>query len=262
VITDSGIYAKAPPLKGNIPTTQILSKDFTTQGFQPDNFRPVPVAVDIKNQDFVWIQPGVIHEVIWDPNMCKKEQIHKRLWNKALTKKIKNNEEMHYLNEHLQKMTNPFVDAPITVQNISQLIQMNPQLAYRFLLKIHTQKEFSMYLDPLIQQKCTLESFECMHKLLQNMEMPKEFLTFYLTGCIDQIEKLREQPYGIQNRMARILSTFLRSLINSKTLNPIDMYIELQAFSIKFMNVAEAASLFKMLKGIESDNYSNNNTTK
>jgi len=55
--------------------------------------------------------------------------------------------------------------------------------------------------------------------------------------------------------MARILSTFLRSLIKSKTLNPIDMYIELQAFCIKFMDVQEAASLFKMLKGIDPENY-------
>ena len=87
------------------------------------------------------------------------------------------------------------------------------------------------------------------------MEMPKEFLTFYLTGCIDQIEKLKDAPYGIQTRMARILSTFLRSLIKSKTLNPIDMFIELQAFCIKFMDVQEAASLFKMLKGIDHEKY-------
>ena len=43
---------------------------------------------------------------------------------------------------------------------------MNPQLAYKFLLKIHTSKDFSKFLDPLISLKCTLESFECMHKLL------------------------------------------------------------------------------------------------
>ena len=91
------------------------------------------------------------------------------------------------------------------------------------------------------------------------MEMPKEFLTFYLTGCIDQIEKLKDAPYGIQTRMARILSTFLRSLIKSNTLNPTDMFIELQAFCIKFMGVQEAASLFKMLKGIDAENYKDDN---
>ena len=67
-------------------------------------------------------------------------------------------------------MKDPIKDAPITTENISQLIQMNPQLAYKFLLKIHTSKDFSKFLDPLISLKCTLESFECMHKLLQNME--------------------------------------------------------------------------------------------
>jgi hypothetical protein len=55
--------------------------------------------------------------------------------------------------------------------------------------------------------------------------------------------------------MARILSTFLRSLIKSKTLNPIDMFIELQAFCIRFMDVPEASSLFKMLRGIDPENY-------
>lgn len=82
-------------------------------------------------------------------------------------------------------MTDPIVESPITVDNISHLIQMNPKLAFIFLQKIHKQKEFSQYLDPLIHQKCTLESFGCMHKLLLHFDMPKEFLIFYLTECID-----------------------------------------------------------------------------
>ena len=39
-------------------------------------------------------------------------------------------------------MKEPITEAPITVDNISELIQMNPQLAYRFLLRIHTSKDF------------------------------------------------------------------------------------------------------------------------
>ena len=247
---------KPPPPTRHLSMDQILSPDITSQGFQPDFLRPVPSPLAIAKEDYMWLAPGPVHDLSWDPLMCKREIINQQLWDKALRDKIKNSEEFQFLEQHLQGMENPIRDAPITTANISELIQMNPQLAYKFLLRIHTEKEFSSYLDPLINQKCTLESFECMHKLLQNMDMPKEFLTFYLTGCIDQIEKLKDAPYGIQTRMARILSTFLRSLIKSKTLNPIDMYIELQAFCIRFMDVQEAASLFKMLKSIDPGNYS------
>ena len=64
----------------------------------------------------------MVHDVVWDPSMCQKQVIQKYLWDKALTQKIKNNEETQFLNEHLQSMKDPIKDAPITTENISQLI--------------------------------------------------------------------------------------------------------------------------------------------
>ena len=44
--------------------------------------------------------------------------------------------------------------------------------------------------------------------------------------------------------MVRLLSTFLKSLIKSKVINPLDVYIEFQSFCIKFIDIHEAKSLF------------------
>lgn len=97
----------------------------------------------------------------------------------------------------------------------------------------------------------SLNSLDVVNKVINNAELPKEFLTLYITNCISQCEE-KSRDKMAQTRLVRLVCVFIKSLIKQKIINPKEMYIELQAFCIEFSKIGEASNLFKMLKGLDS----------
>ena len=93
------------------------------------------------------------------------------------------------------------------------------------------------------------------HKLAVSVQLPKEFLHLYISHCIikceEQKNKSNQKDKNQLNRLVRLVSVFIKTLIKNRHIDPKDMFIELQAFCIEHSKINEATNLFKTLKSID-----------
>lgn len=235
-----------------IPAAKIDLAEVSIQGFQPDFIRPIPTPLAIADDEPMWLSPNIVSDLIWDYNMCASNNmtsVIKELCQKALKASLAP-EETKLLHDAFEKDPKLVFKSGITPQVLPQLVEQNPVVASTVLIKLLHSTQLHQYLEKLVDMRLTLASMEVVNKLANSADLPKEFLTLYITNCISHCEE-KNQDKMQQNRLVRLVCVFIKSLIKNKIINPREMIVELQAFCIEFSKIPEASALFKLLKGLD-----------
>ena len=136
----------------------------------------------------------------------------------------------------------------ITPENLHNLIEFNPSLAFNVLVILMKTDLSTEYLSEMVKSalNMSLNSLEVVNRLTSTIDLPTEFIHLYISNCISACEKMTNEFF--QKRSARILCVFLQSLVRKKKINVKEFCIEIESFCITFSKIKEATELYKICK--------------
>merc|ERR1712136_704065 len=132
------------------------------------------------------------------------------------------------------------------------LVEYNPMITVEILmiiLKNKNKEEIKRYLRQITNINVTLQSLEVVNRLVTQVELPSDFIPYYITRCTKTCEDLEDRLQ--QGRLVRLVCVFLRALINNSLFDIKSMLMEVQGFCVEFSRIKEAAGLFRLLKQID-----------
>jgi hypothetical protein len=91
----------------------------------------------------------------------------------------------------------------ITPQSLPQLVEQNPQVAGIILVKMLHSAHIHQYLEKLVNMDLSLATIEVVNRLANSADLPKEFLTLYITNSISHCEE--KNKVTERNEMCLIL---------------------------------------------------------
>ena len=134
---------------------------------------------------------------------------------------------------------------------LADLITHNHTVAQELLVCMTHTNQIQKYYEALHDMKLTSNSLEVFSKVSAAVELPQEYIQIYLNK--QMCECRNQQQKFVQQRMVRIVSLFLQSLIKAKIINfNTDMIMNIQQFCIDFSQVKDANNLMKI---IAAENY-------
>jgi hypothetical protein len=205
-------------------------------------------------------------EIIW-LNLTNKIEFKPIYYNEATVPKNYNIEEIRKISAEAVKQTvtindqkvllDALVKDPrlinkigITPENIRNLIEFNPSLAFNVLVILLKSDKSTEYLSAMVKAglSMSLNSLEVINRLSSIINLPTEFLHLYISNCIRACEKMTDDFF--QKRSVRIFCVFLISLIRKKLINVKEFCIEIESFCITFSKIKEATELYKICKSL------------
>merc|ERR1711962_88892 len=220
-----------------------------------------PPLYEGPEDELEWLFPsdGYIFDVEWDDRMCQNNvgvTEVQRLYKVALQRKLENEEEQKF-KEELKNEPKMLDMIGLSDEMLPLLVEYNPMITVEILmiiLKNKNKEEIKRYLRQITNINVTLQSLEVVNRLVTQVELPSDFIPYYITRCTKTCEDLEDRLQ--QGRLVRLVCVFLRALINNSLFDIKDcspMLIEVQGFCIQFSRIREAAGLFRLLKTMDND---------
>lgn len=244
----------------------ILSEpNFGKRILQPQFITIPPPLYEGPDDELEWLFPSepYLHDIEWDPAMCQngigKHELEK-LFKIALGRKLEVEEENRFKDE-IKQDPKMLESIGLKAEALPQLVEFNPMVTVEVLmiiLKYEDKEEIKKYLRQMTEIDVTLQSLEVVNRLVTQVELPADFIPYYITRCTQTCENLEDRSQ--QGRLVRLVCVFLRALINNSLfdIKSNNCLIEVQAFCIEFSRIREAAGLFRLLKQMDSDKNSEN----
>jgi len=101
------------------------------------------------------------------------------------------------------------------------------------------------WLAALLDLELSVASLETISALAVGGSIPKGMLSRYIARSLSRCERVDERR---QNRLVRLVCVFLSNLIRTGAVDLGGLLVEIQAFTIQFARVRDAAALFRLLK--------------
>ena len=163
----------------NLGASDKAKDEIHAPSYCPNFLRPTPEVDEyLENsivEDAIWLFPGVLPEPCWDYTLGNNSSRVKTLMKKSLNGPLKK-PNVDLINLTMKNDPEAVLHYGVHADNFYQLVIHNKDLAMEFLNNMAPYKIITSYYMALSETKVNLNSMELFNKLVQNHDLPKEYI--------------------------------------------------------------------------------------
>lgn len=122
----------------------------------------------------------------WEPNLYDSKdgpEVAKKLFILAQRQPLETS-QYDILKKELCEKEDALQNLQLSTASLPKLVDKNPSLAVDVLLLLASTQQFGEYLTVLINMDLSLHSMEVVNKITASLELPPQFIHFYIRNCI------------------------------------------------------------------------------